>query len=243
MQTNIARIVKVPFFFIVFVLLGLTIGYLTFKVLSYSRSVEVPSLINMSLIEANEELSRLGLYLDIEDEDYDPTIPAGRILRQNIPPRNTVKEKRAIKVILSKGPRVYFIPYIVNQTLSDAESMLFAKGLKIGKLIYVHSDAIPKGTIVAQKPEPDERAADFITALVSLGPHELVYYCPDFLNKDIASVKGIAEKLGLEIQIRGTGNIVESQKPQFGTFIKTGSTVTLKVREDRFIEMYRDNYQ
>lgn len=241
MRIKIAPIVRFPLFFFAFVVLGLTIGYLTFKVLSYSRSVEVPSLINLTLLEANEELSRLGLYLDIEDEDYDSTIKAGRILRQNIPPRNIVKEKRSIKVILSKGPRVYFIPYIVNQTLSDAEGMLSAKGLKIGKLIYVHSDAIPKGKVIAQKPEPDERASDLITALVSLGPHEVDYYCPDFINKDISFVKEITKNMGLEIHVRGEGNIVQNQNPMPGVLIKTGSKIIIDARKDRLLDMYQND--
>lgn len=241
MRIKIVPIIRFPLFFFAFVVLGLTIGYLTVKVLSYSRSIEVPSLINLTLLEANEQLSTLGLYLDIEDEDYDTIIKAGRILRQNIPPGNIVKEKRAIKVTLSKGPRIYFIPYIVNQTLSDAENMLSSKGLKIGNLIYVHSDAIPKGKVVAQKPEPDERASDLITALVSLGPHEEVYYCPDFTYKDVSFAKELAKNMGLEIQVRGEGTIVRNQSPVPGALIKTGSKIIIEIRKERLSDMFERN--
>jgi beta-lactam-binding protein with PASTA domain len=226
--------VRIPLFFAIFVLLGLTFGYLTFKLLSFSRTVEVPSLTNMSLLEANEALSKAGLYLKIEGEDYDSTVEAGKILRQDIPPGNKVKEKRAIRVIISKGPRVYSVPILVNETLDDAEGVLVQKGLKIGKIINVHSDAVEKGKIVAQSPEPDERLKGPITVLVSLGPYEVTYYCPDFLSKSLDEAKETAEKLGLAVETKGEGNFVKSQKPKPGTIVSAGSKVYLEMQEGIF---------
>lgn len=232
MQKRLNSLIRVPLIFAAFVLLGLSFGYLTFKILSFSRTVEVPSIINMTLLEANEALSKAGLYLKIEGEDYDSLVQPGRILRQDIPAGNKVKEKRSIKVVISKGPRAYSIPLIVNETLSNAESTLLQKGLRIGKIIYVHSDSIEKGRIVSQKPEPDERVNDTISVLVSLGPHELTYYCPDFQNKSIENAKEIAEKLRLQLEIKGTGNVVYLQKPKSGTIIKTGDKIYLEMKEE-----------
>lgn len=240
MQKKMNSLIRIPLIFAMFVLLGLSFGYLTFKILSFSRTVEVPSLINMTLLEANGVLSRAGLYLKIEGEDYDSLVQSGRILRQNIPAGNKVKEKRSIKVVISKGPRVYSVPFIVNETLSNAEATLLQKGLKIGKLIYVHSDSIEKGKIIAQKPEPAERVTDNITVLVSLGPHELSYYCPDFLNKNLENVKEITEKIGLIIKTKGTGNIVKAQKPKPGTLVKTGDKIYLEMKEENILEWFYD---
>ena len=152
-----SNFLKVPLFFALFILLGLFFGFITFKILSFSRTVEVPSLIDLTMLEANEALSKTGLYLKIEGEDFDPDIQAGRILRQDVPPGNEVKEKRSIKVTVSKGPRISSLPQLVHLTLSDAESLLMQKGLSIGKMIYIHSDTEEKGKIIAQKPEPHER--------------------------------------------------------------------------------------
>lgn len=231
MQNKVNNFVKVPLLFAVFVLLGLTFGYITFKALSFSRTVDVPSLTNMSLVEANEALSKAGLYLKVEGEDYDPTVGTGKILRQDVPAGNKVKEKRAIKVVISKGPRVYSVPVLVNETLGDAEGALAQKGLKIGKTINVHSDSVEKGRIVAQSPEPDERLDGPITVLVSLGPHELTYYCPDFQNKGLEEAKETAEKIGLSIETKGTGDFVKSQRPKPGALVKAGDKVYLEIKE------------
>ena len=227
-----SNFLKVPLFFALFILLGLFFGFITFKILSFSRTVEVPNLTNLTMLEANEALSRTGLYLKIEGEDFDPAIQTGRIIRQDVPPGNKVKEKRSIKVIVSKGPRISSVPELVHGTLADAESLLMQKGLSVGKTIYVHSDTVEKGKIIAQKPEPHERLSGKITVLVSLGPHELIYFCPDFLNKSIENAQEIAEKMGLSVESKGPGNIVSSQKPKPGTLVKNTDKLYLELKED-----------
>ena len=223
---------KIPLFFALFILLGLSFGFITFKILSFSRTVEVPPLTNLTMLEANESLSKTGLYLKIEGEDFDPTIQAGRILRQDIPAGNKVKEKRAIKVVVSKGPRISSIPLLVQKLLPDAESLLMEKGLAIGEVISVHSDSVGKGKILAQRPEPHERLSDKITVLVSLGPHELIYSCPDFLNKSIEDAKETADKLGLALETKGSGHIVSAQRPRPGTLVKNTDKIYLELRGD-----------
>ena len=232
MQKQMNSFLKIPLFFALFLLLGLSFGFITFKILSFSRTVEVPSLSNLTMLEANEALSRTGLYLKIEGEDFDPLVEAGRIVRQDVPAGNTVKEKRAIRVIISKGPRISSIPLLVNEMLPDAESLLMQKGLSIGKVIYVHSDAVDKGKILAQKPEPHERLTNKITVLVSLGPHELIYFCPDFINKSIGNATETADKMGLLLETKGTGEIIIAQKPKPGSLIKNTDKVYVELREE-----------
>lgn len=231
MQERIKDLLRIPFFFIVFILLGLTFGFLTFKVLSFSRTVEVPDLSNLTLLEANETLTKAGLYLKIEGEDFDASVPSGRILRQDIPAGNKVKEKRSIKVVVSKGPRVFSVPLLVNQTVEDASNLLGRQRLRIGRIISVHSDSVEKGKIIAQKPEPDERMTDTITVLVSLGPYELTYNCPDFLGRTPGEARAIAEKMGLLVQTKGSGSIILTQRPKAGTPVKTGSMIYFETEE------------
>ena len=232
MQKKMSSFLKVPLLFAAFVLLGLTFGYITFNILSFSRTVEVPQLTGITLVEANEALNRSGLYLKIEGEDYDSIIQSGKIIRQDIPAGNKVKEKRAIKVVVSKGPRVSSVPLVVNEKLGDAEAVLIQKGLKIGKTINVHSDSVEKGRIVAQRPEPDERLTGPITVLVSLGPHELTYYCPDFLNKEIDDARDLAGKIGLLVETKGDGNFVKAQRPKAGTLIRSGEKIYFDMKEE-----------
>lgn len=229
LQKESSNLIKFPFYMLAFILLGLIFGYLTFKVLSFSRTVEVPDLYGKSPLESNRLLTRNGLYLKIEGEDYDPAVPSGNILRQDVPAGNKVKERRGIKVIISKGPRVKSVPMLANETLLNAESMLFQKGLKIAKVIMVHSDTVEKDRIVAQKPEPDDQVSDHITALVSLGPYDIIYHCPDFEGMSFKQAKEIIKKLNLKIETEGSGEEIETQKPEPGKRVKTGDTIHLKL--------------
>ncbi|MBI5848327.1 MAG: PASTA domain-containing protein [Nitrospirae bacterium] len=222
---------RVSLFFVLFVVFGLTFGFLTFKILSFSRTVEVPSIMNMTVIEADKVLGKAGLDLKIEGEDFDSVIPLGKIVRQDVPPGKTVKEKRAIRVVISKGPKVLSIPLLVNETLQNAESILVQKGLRIGKVINVHSDGIEKGLVVAQRPEPDDKLTDVITVLVSAGPHDQTYYCPDFQGRQIEDVREVAQKMGLEIETQGTGSIVKNQRPKPGAVIKNSEKLYLEMKE------------
>ncbi len=222
------KLIRFSLYIFAFILLGLIFGYLTFKVLSFSRTVEMPNLYGKSLLESNKLLTSKDLYLKIEGEDYDSAVPPGIIIRQDVPAGNKVKERRAIKVVISKGPRVKSVPALVNETLVDAESLLLQKGLKIRE-IMVHSDTVEKDKIVAQKPEPDEQASDAITVLVSLGPYDKFYYCPDFKGMSAEQANDLIKKLSMKVSIEGSGEKVETQRPDPGRQIKTGDTIYLKL--------------
>jgi len=228
-QREMSKLVRIPVYIFFFISLGLIFGYLTFKILSFSRTVEVPELYGKSLVEANALLAGKGLYLKIEGEDFDPAMLPGHVLKQDVPAKKKVKEGRGIKVIVSKGPRVQSIPVLVNETLSNAESILLQKGLKIAKVIRVHSDTIEKDRVVAQRPEPSEKVSDYITVLVSLGPHEVIYYCPDFNGMAVEKAKELIEGLSLKAETGGSGNYVKAQKPKSGTYVKAGDTIYLQL--------------
>jgi len=229
---EVRYLVKFPLYMLSFILLGLIFGYLTFKVLSFSRTVEVPALAGKNVLDANKLLTEKGLYLKIEGEDYDAIIPTGNIIRQGIPAGNKVKEKRAIKVVISKGPRVRSIPLLVHETLLNAESLLLEKGLKISKVIPLHSNSIEKDHVVAQKPDPHERVSDHITVLVSLGAYDKIYFCPDFRGMYLDRAQALAKQLNLTVAIKGEGAKIETQKPLPYSEIKNGDTIFLKAYEE-----------
>ncbi len=229
MKKEISKLLSFPLYIFSFILLGLFFGFITFKILSFSRTVEVPELRGKSLVEANKFLNDAGLYLKIEGEDYDSEIPQGRIIKQDVPPGNKVKERRGIKVLISKGPRINSVPLLVNETIGNAESLLTSKGLKFGKIIAVHSDVVEKDLIIAQRPEPNDPVSDTITVIVSMGPYEKIYFCPNFKGMTIEQAKFLITKLNLKLIINGEGEIVESQNPEPGRQIKSGDTIYLKL--------------
>jgi len=229
MSREIRTVARYALSIFAFLMLGLIFGFLTFKVLSFSRTVEVPNLYGKSLLESNRLLANNSLYLKIEGEDYDAVVPAGNIIRQDVPAGNKVKERRGIKVVISKGPRIRSVPLLLDETLVNAESLLLQKGLKIAKVIAVHSDVIEKDRILAQKPGPEDQVSDTITVIVSLGPYERRYYCPDFRGMSLEQAREVLRHMKLKVVTEGEGEIVQGQKPESGKEIKSGDTVTLQL--------------
>lgn len=219
--------------------MGLLSGYLAFKILSFSRTVEVPDLRGKTLFEANDLLTKKGLNLKVEGEDYDSTVVQGRIMRQDVPPKSKVKEQRGIKVFLSRGPRVWSFPDLIGQTIEEAEPAVSASGLRVQEVIRTHSSSIPKDVIIAQRPMPDELAEGDVsrtsqgilgqrpglTLVVSSGPYDAIYICPDFSGKSRDEMVNIAEKFSLTIDFIGSGDKVKSQKPRPNSLIKSGETL------------------
>jgi len=229
LQKDAGSIAKFSLYSLAFVLIVLLFAYLTFKLLSFSRTVDVPDLSGKSLVEANELLSQKGLNLKIDAEEYDLDAPAGYIIRQDAPSGSRVKEQRSIRVIVSKGPRVQSVPSVVGEFLAQAESEFLKDGLKIAKVIRVHSNSTEKDKVIAQKPAPGEKITEKVTLVVSSGPYEVIYSCPDFQGKTKQEAAQLAEKLNIKLNVTGEGEVVKSQKPRPGSQIKTGDTMYLQM--------------
>ncbi len=163
------KFLKFVIYLIVLATVGLISGHLTFELLSYGRTIVMPDLIGKDLNEAQRLISLNKLYLRLDGDEFDNHIPHGHILKQDIPVGKKLKEGREIGVILSKGPRIKDVPNLVGNSLDAAEEILKDKGLKINKIIYVHSNLIEKNIIIAQRPEPQESGGNLFSVIVSLG--------------------------------------------------------------------------
>ncbi|HSW64201.1 MAG TPA: PASTA domain-containing protein [Dissulfurispiraceae bacterium] len=163
---------KIPLYGLLMILFGIGSGYLTFTLLTLNRTVDVPDLRGKGMVEANDLLRGKSLYIRLEGDDYDVSVPQGFIVRQSIPAGGQVKQGREIGIVLSRGSRISHVPDVVGQTLEQAESALQSRGIKISKVSYIRSDSAPKDTIIAQRPEPLERGGEQFSVLISLGDTE-----------------------------------------------------------------------
>lgn len=167
-----SNLIKIPMYIVMVILFGIVSGYLTFTALTMSRTVEVPELIGKGMVEGNDLLRSKGLYMRLEGDDFDASIPQGNIIRQDIPAGTGVKAGREIRVTLSRGSRISYVPDVVGQPIDQAETLLQPRGIKISRVVYVRSETAAKGVILAQRPEPNERGGEQFSILVSLGGDE-----------------------------------------------------------------------
>ncbi len=222
--------IKISLYILLFIFLAILSSYLTFWVMGSKKTVTVPDLRGQSLVEANKALLSKRLYLKIGGEDFSTEVPTGYIIRQEIPPDNKIKEGRTIRVIISKGPRIYYMPSFVGFNLDEARELAIKKSIKIRKIIKVHSDSFEKGTVIAQRPAPEEKGSDNITFLLSKGPFQTLYSCPDFTKLSLDEAKALSDRLGIELELIDYGSVIAEQTPPPGSIIRKGESVKLKLK-------------
>ncbi|QWR76820.1 PASTA domain-containing protein [Candidatus Magnetomonas plexicatena] len=224
-------LLRVFVFFVLFVIVSLVTGYVTFNALTSSKSITVPDLTGKSLLEATGILAGVKLYLKIEGEDYDNTVKAGQIMKQNIPQGNKIKEGRTISVVMSKG-QSFSDSDLKGQTLDKAYETAAQNKTKIDRILEVHSETQEKGTVISQRPVSDDKGSAEIDLLVSAGPFVENYLCPDFIGKTTSYAIKVADAIGIKTTVEGSGSKIISQKPLPDTTIKRGDSVHLQVEEE-----------
>lgn len=205
-------------------------SYLTFRFISSGEDVTVPDLRGKSLIEANKLVAERKLYLKIETEIYSVDVPEGHIVTQNMPPGTKIKEGRTLRVIVSKGPKRAEMPLFVGLDIDEAREQASKKGIKIRKILRVHSLQAPEDVVIAQRPTEDEPGEDWVVLLVSNGPFGRTYVCPDFTKMTLEEAKKVADRLTLVLELEGFGSTIDSQKPEPGSLVKAGQTITLRLK-------------
>lgn len=223
---------RLPLFLILFVAVAIVSAYLTFYLLTSTKSHEVPGLAGKSLLEANKLLGERKLFLKIVGETYDADVPAGHIMKQEIPEGRTIKEGRTIGVIISKGPKMLYIPMLSGLTLDDAQILIQQNNIKLDRVAKVHSAVAEKNTVIAQDPNPEEQGAGGITLVVSAGNYDDTVICPSFTNMAVDDAKNLARQIGLEPVTSGEGKKVDSQSPPARSLVKKGDQVRFELKEE-----------
>ena len=121
----------------------------------------LPDLAGLSLEQATERLTELGLVLQQGDPVFDETVPAGTVISWMVPEQpglkagDTVTPNTAIAVVLSAGPQPRVVPNLTGLTVEAATAALDAQGLVLTQLAPEFSNSIAAGLIVRQDLPPD----------------------------------------------------------------------------------------
>lgn len=231
---------KLLLYFVIFAAFGVAGAYLFSEGTGLGKAGEVPSLAGKSVREATELLNKRKLSLYIEKNDYYDEVPAGQIAKQLVRPGTKVHPGSRIGVVVSrgKGPGegqgMFTVPSFEDQLLNEAKLTLANLGIKLGRVTWVHSDAVEKGKIIAQRPLPGSINSADINFLVSLGSYDVMYRCPSFTNMATQDARTLSKKLGIKLIEHGEGAKVVSQKPREGEIIRKGDAVEVALGRGRW---------
>lgn len=219
----------------------IVVGVLAFSVnrimdaLLHSRpEVVVPKLEGKSLTEALNIVSPIGLSLQQEGTDFDDRLPAGTITRQQPPSGMQVRAGRSIRVVVSKGGQVVFVPEVVGKALAEAQSLLATEGIQMGSVSELYSNEFPKSVVLSQAPSSGTvvtRGA-FVDVEVSKGsPPVGLPLVPDFMGQTPDQVKEWATGVNASVKVKEDSKAVGAA----GTVVKQDPSAGQPLMEDQEI--------
>ncbi|SNS99205.1 serine/threonine protein kinase [Micrococcales bacterium KH10] len=133
--------------------------------------VEMPSLVDRSRAEAEEELAKAGLTGNFTEEATDEVRP-DRVMSQSEPGGSSVPQKSTIDITISAAIPKIAVPDVSGYTETAAQNRLNEVGLAFGETERIHDASVPAGTVIRTKPKAGRELKQGTTVdlVVSLGP-------------------------------------------------------------------------
>ena len=232
-----AKIFFIPFFTSLFV--SALVCYLFFLYgIPFLEKVEVPDVRRVTLDRGRFILESRTLFLLVESEKEDPSIPEGSIINQTPLPGSLVKRGTPVNVVLSKGKGGMAIPNLSSVPFEEARKILAEMGLKIGSVTEQSSDSIVSGSIISTFPSANSivKEGAIIDIVLSRGKEVVV---PNVLGRRLGTAKEILEKAGLKVghidyvcDIEKLFDIILRQNPRPGRKVPKTTAVNLTINAE-----------
>jgi eukaryotic-like serine/threonine-protein kinase len=132
--------------------------------------VVVPRMASRSMADAQAELERLGLLVEVRFEPNE-VVPPGVVVGQEPIAGARLEVGEQVVLLVSDGPVGVGVPDLRGGQASEAERVLSVLGLEVA-LREVHDEDVPMGQIVRSDPAAGSRAVpgSTVTLEISLGP-------------------------------------------------------------------------
>jgi serine/threonine-protein kinase len=92
--------------------------------------VKVPDVTNKKVDEATSILQAIGLKVTTTQQ-FDDKIPAGTVISSSPPAGATAHKGDTVNLVVSKGPQLVEVPYVVGEKVKDATATLEAAGFAV----------------------------------------------------------------------------------------------------------------
>ena len=202
------------------------------------KEVSVPDITKKSITQALNMLAANNLAMKQAGVEFAQNVPPGSILRQIPSAGSTVREGRVIRVWLSQGDEMVFVPNIVGSDLRSAQLAIRQAGLLVDKVDNAYSLTYEKGLIVAQNPKPDSmvQKGEKVSLVLSNGaPPASVVLVPNFKSKKLAEATLWASSQNINLIIKEDPNSVfpngtiAEQRPEADSQIAPGTNLEVIV--------------
>jgi eukaryotic-like serine/threonine-protein kinase len=224
---------------------GFFLGVLLFngvvmpRLLGHGNEVQVPDVVGRPLSSAREVIAEHGLAVGSVNEHWNRVYPEGFVTAQAPAAQTAVKRGRELELTVSIGSEGQAVPDLTNVGYREAQVAVARAGLRVGQLVYTHSERMPKDAVVASDPEVNTQVETGarIDLLVSLGPPPATFVLPNFHGHRVDDVRTFLSRSGIRLVERQRsaeeaepGTVLE-QSPPAGYRIRNGELVEVAVVE------------
>ncbi|MET7284087.1 Stk1 family PASTA domain-containing Ser/Thr kinase [Kribbella sp. NPDC005582] len=192
----------------------------------------VPQLAGLDLDAANRAIAPIKLVQGQIKEQYDETVPAGRIVAFYPRFNMLVAPNTAVNFVVSKGKKPIPVPDFTGKTYREANKTLRKLGFVVNRTEQ-YDEKVAEGVVISQTPRGGTlHAKDTVQVVVSKGPP--LVDVPNVKRKSLADAQQILKQAGFEVKVEKAAlniglNIVAAQNPGAGQKVRPGSTITITV--------------
>jgi eukaryotic-like serine/threonine-protein kinase len=180
-------------------------AFITMRLAIHGREVTVPNLAGLTIADASQKASSLGLNLNLENRFYSADTPPGRVLAQSPAPGVAVRRAWAVRITESLGAQQVAIPDVLGQSERTASINIRRLGLDLGIIAHIPSSSEP-GIVIAQTPNPNAAGAQSprVSLLIS-APEEPepapanIFVMPSLSGLTLAAASARVTPLGMHI--------------------------------------------
>lgn len=190
----------------VFILAGFLIALFLFSGLLGMRFavrghvMETPSVVGMSMDDAEDLFSRTELELVVGGRRYDRDIPSGYIVSQVPAAGMGIKSDGRVMVIASLGRKTNPVPDLSGSSLRAARVLAEQSRYNLGRVSEISLGDLDNHVISQfPVPESDESVSDTIDVLVTRAkPAEFVM--PDLVGRDLTDTLRLLRERGFDVE-------------------------------------------
>lgn len=197
----IAGVIAVFFLVLIFISIDWVFGALVHT----RKEVQVPDITQKPVTAALNALAANNLALKQAGVEFAKDVPSGSVLRQLPTAGSTVREGRIIRVWISQGDEMAFVPNVVGSDLRAAQLAVRQAGLLVNKVENAYSLTHEKGLIVSQSLKADSMVekGQGIDLVISNGqPPSSVVLVPNFKNKKLSEATLWASAQNIDLIIK-----------------------------------------
>ncbi len=209
-------------------------AYLGFGKFWSLNEVVVPDVVGKQVDTARNILLSQNLRVVVSDS-FSDKVPAGYVISQQPEAGTTVKEQRAVTLIISKGGETTVVPDLRGINRRDAELQLQNAGLKLGRVDEQFSSDVAQDTVISQNPRPPAQVSKgtAIDIVISKGAGPRKIVLPDFQGSSLNTVTTQLDSLKLKL-----GKVTETPNDKYppGTIIGQNPLPASEVTEGSAID-------